>query len=247
MKTNCDPSILSRRPAALLLDLDNTLFDYDHPHARGLAEVRNKLGRNAGIAPARFDALYDEARKSVKADLKDVASAHSRLLYFQRLIEMTGLRSDVVMALDCEQTYWRTFLSAAALFEGAEAFLMRVRSCGIPMVIVTDLTAQIQFRKIVYFGLENVIDFIVTSEEAGADKPDARVFELVQRKLELEKAAPIWMIGDDPKKDCAGAKNSLGATTFLRRTHGAVADAGAVDVVFDNFRELTVLVDRMAS
>ena len=36
--------------------------------------------------------------------------------------------------------------------------------CGfsIPMVIVTDLTAQVQFRKIVYFGLDHRFDFVVT-------------------------------------------------------------------------------------
>ena len=36
--------------------------------------------------------------------------------------------------------------------------------------IVTDLTAQIQFRKIVYFGLDHYFDHMVTSERQY-DKP----------------------------------------------------------------------------
>lgn len=244
MKINCDREILARRPAAVLFDLDNTLYDYDHSHAKALAEVRAKLGRNAGIAPERFNALYDEARKSIKADLKENASAHSRLLYFQRMIEMTGLRSDVVMALDCEQTYWRTFLSAASLFQGVEETMRFIRALGVQMAVVTDLTAQIQFRKIVYFGLESIVDYVVTSEEAGADKPAAPIFSLVRRKLDLKPGAIIWMIGDEAKKDCDGAKLHLGAVTFLRRTSGD--SAATADVVFDRFDELKSLFQRFA-
>ncbi|MEK7266850.1 MAG: HAD family hydrolase [Pseudomonadota bacterium] len=246
MKINCDREMLTKRPGAVLFDLDNTLYDYEHSHAKALSEVRAKLGRNAGIAPERFDALYDEARKSIKADLKNNASAHSRLLYFQRMIEMTGLRSDVVMALDCEQTYWRTFLSAASLFPDVEETMRLIRSLGIQMAIVTDLTAQIQFRKIVYFGLESIVDHVVTSEEAGADKPASPIFEIVKRKLDLKPGAPLWMIGDDAKKDCEGAKTHLGAVTFLRRSGAFSAAPGEADVVFDRFDEIKTLIQRIA-
>ncbi len=246
MKFNCDRDIFAKKPNAVLFDLDNTLYDYDHSHAKALAEVRLKLGRNVGMAPARFDALYDEARKSIKADLKDNASAHSRLLYFQRMIEMTGLRSDVVMALDCEQTYWRTFLSAASLFPGVEETMRLIRSVGVQMAIVTDLTAQIQFRKIVYFGLESIVDHIVTSEEAGADKPSRRIFDLARRKLNLQDGASIWMIGDDVKKDCEGAKTHLGAATLLRRAAASSGSSPGVDAEFERFDEVIALFQRFA-
>ena len=246
MKINYAPERLAEKPQAVLFDLDNTLYDYAHSHAKALASVRSKLGSSAAIAPARFDALYDEARRSVKANLKYTASAHSRLLYFQRLIELTGLKSDVVLALDCEQTYWRTFLYAASLYPGAEDTIRLVRSLGIQVAIVTDLTAQIQFRKIVYFGLESLVDHIVTSEEAGADKPDPRIFDMAARKLDLTPGACVWAIGDDVKKDCQGAKSRLGAVTFLKRANGASEGADGVDVAFDRFDELNSLFLRFA-
>ena len=67
------------------------------------------------------------------------------------------------------------------LFDDVLEFLDDLRLLGIPMVIVTDLTAQIQFRKIVYFGLDRYFDFVVTSEEAGQDKPNAAPFELAMK------------------------------------------------------------------
>jgi putative hydrolase of the HAD superfamily len=53
-----------------------------------------------------------------------------------------------------------------------------LRRLGIPTAIVTDLTAQIQFRKVVYFGLDHYFDYIITSEEAGHDKPHQAPFKL---------------------------------------------------------------------
>ena len=61
---------------------------------------------------------------------------------------------------------------------------------------MTDLGAQIQFRKLIYFGLNECFDFVVTSEEAGAEKPAAIPFELALGKLGV---APneAFMIGDE--------------------------------------------------
>ena len=44
--------------------------------------------------------------------------------------------------------------------------------------ILTDLTSHIQLRKLTYFGLEDIFDAVVTSEEVGADKPNDKVFKL---------------------------------------------------------------------
>ena len=79
-----------------------------------------------------------------------------------------------------------------------------MKSKGIFTANITDLTAQIQFRKLVYFGLDEFFDYVVTSEEAGADKPDKKPFEVVFEKLQLEPER-MWMIGDNPRSDMVGA------------------------------------------
>ena len=99
------------------------------------------------------------------------------------MLEIMGLGSQVLLALDLEQTYWRTFLSNAILFEGVKELLDDLRLYGIPTAIVTDMTAQLQFRKIVYFGLDHYFDYIVTSEEAGFDKPHKAPFEIALQKM----------------------------------------------------------------
>ena len=142
-------------PDAILFDTDNTLYPYDLSHLAAMNEVERKVVRTFSITSKDFSRAYDEARQDIKGRLKGTASSHSRLLYMQRMLEIMGLGSQVLVALDLEQTYWRTFLNSAVLFDGVTELLDDIRLFGIPTAIVTDLTAQIQFRKIVYFGLDH--------------------------------------------------------------------------------------------
>ena len=240
------PEQFTRLPDAILFDTDNTLYPYDPAHAAALKAVRDKVTRTFSIEPEAFDKAFNEARNQVKSRLKHTAASHSRLLYLQRMLEIFGLGSQVLLALDFEQTYWRTFLSNAVLFDGVKEILDDLRLMGIPTAIITDLTAQIQFRKVVYFGLDHHFDYIVTSEEAGFDKPHEAPF-----KIALEKMRPkgdcIWMIGDNPVNDIRGGREKINAVT-LQKTHEYTelgTGENAPDAAFNDFGELRHLISRL--
>lgn len=219
------PDAFGRPPDAVLFDTDNTLYSYEPAHQAAMRAVRAKAARLFGIEQEKFDQAFDAARKAIKERLRHTASSHSRLLYFQQMLEIIGLRSQVLLALDLEQTYWRTFLSNAQLFEGVKDFLDDLRIAGIPTAIVTDLTAQIQFRKIVYFGLDRYFDYIVTSEEAGFDKPHAAPFQIAVAKMKPGGDC-VWMIGDNPTNDIAGAKKAISAVTLQKLHEGVQLGTG---------------------
>ena len=237
----------TRLPDAILFDLDNTLYPYEPAHTAALAAVRAKVTESLSITSADFDQAFSQARDLVKKNLSGTAASHSRLLYFQRMLELIGLGSQVLLALDLEQTYWRIFLNNAALFEGVEEFLDDIRLHGIPTAVVTDLTAQIQFRKILYFGLDKYFDYIVTSEETGFDKPRAAPFTMAVEKIS-PRGNLIWMIGDDPESDVRGAREAIGAIT-LQKLHGEVRPGrghSAPEASFEEFSELKGLVAELS-
>jgi len=241
-----EPSALAV-PNAILFDLDNTLYAYDPAHQAAMRAVEEKVERVFQIDIPRFTAMFDSAKAEIKARLGANASSHSRLLYFQRTFELMGLRSQLLHALDFEQTYWRTFLSGARLYPELREFLDDIRLAGIPTAVVTDLTAQIQFRKLVYFGLDHAFDYVVTAEEAGAEKPTEPPFRLAMAKLSLADAR-VWFIGDHPNNDIAGAKQVLAAVTLQRVDRGAARPpVGAADVVFTDYHELRGLLSRVLS
>jgi putative hydrolase of the HAD superfamily len=233
-----NPERLLRAPQAIIFDTDNTLYAYDNPHQRATTATEEKAARLLGVDIANVRSAFVQARGEVKRQLGSTASSHSRLLYFQRGIEILGRKTQLVITLDLEQTYWRTFLSHCELFPGVREFLMALRSSGISTATITDLTSQIQFRKLIYFGLDDCFDYVVTSEEAGADKPQEAPFRLAIDKLGIDPAH-IWMIGDHPVNDVAGA-HPFGIATLLRldRVPGAASAQDGCDVVFDDFQEL---------
>ena len=234
---------LNRLPDAFLFDTDNTLYPYDPAHAAAQKAVRDKVVKTFSISPDDFDKAFKEARTQVKTRLKNTASSHSRLLYLQRMLEIMGLGSQVLLALDFEQTYWRTFLSNCRLFPDVLGFIHLIKSKGIITANITDLTAQIQFRKLVYFGLDELFDYVVTSEEAGADKPDKRPFEVALEKLQIEPKN-IWMIGDNPKSDMEGA-GEMGMVKIQKKHYGVeVINFGIAkpDLVFNDYKELISVI-----
>jgi HAD superfamily hydrolase (TIGR01549 family) len=237
------PEAFRHPPDAVLFDTDNTLYPYDPAHRAAMQQVRAKAARLFGIDQSGFDEAFASARKIIKDRLGETASSHSRLLYFQQFLENVGLGSQVLMALDLEQTYWRTFLGSAQLFDGIKEFLDDLRIAGIPTAIVTDLTAQIQFRKIVYFGLDHYFDYIVTSEEAGFDKPHSAPFRIAVEKMKPNGDC-IWMIGDSAKNDIAGARSAISAVT-LQKVHEGVEIGKAEtqpDAIVHDFESLRKLL-----
>jgi len=234
-------------PDAVLFDTDNTLYEYEPAHSKAISALKDKFKKTFSISDNQFERTYNAAREEIKEALNGSGASHSRLLYIQRMLEMLNLGSQVLMALDFEQTYWRTFLSNAELFDDVRETLEDFRNLKIPVAIVTDLTAQIQFRKMVYFGLENHFDYIVTSEESGSDKPGPLSFSLAIKKMNA-KRKKVWMIGDSYKNDIIGAKKTINAVA-IQKIHKGVkvgSEKKFIDAYFKNFKELRVLLKKIA-
>ena len=134
-------------PSAIIFDTDNTLYPYEPAHQAATKAVEAKVEDLLGINKDRFSKVFDISKKEIKRLLGNTASSHSRLLYIQRTLENLGMKTKVLLTLDLEQTYWRTFLNNCKLFPGVLDFIYLLKSEGILMANITDLTAQIQFRK----------------------------------------------------------------------------------------------------
>ena len=162
---------LNTMPSAILLDTDNTLYDYKPANYAALYASFAKVNSSMGISEVDFFNFYYDARKAIKNQLGRTASSHSRLLYFQKMFELLGCGSQLLLSLELEQIFWRNFLENAPLFDNLIDFLNLAKQYNIKLGIVTDLTSHIQLRKLTYFNLESFFDAVVCSEEVGSDKP----------------------------------------------------------------------------
>jgi putative hydrolase of the HAD superfamily len=243
----CNERLFQSLPDCILFDIDNTFYAYEPAHKEALKVLKSNISDTLNVKIKDVDINFEKARNDIKKQLKNTASSHNRLLYIQRMFEHFGLGSQILLSLNLEQIYWSTFLCHAQLFENLEDFLEEVRLLKIPLVIVTDLTAQIQFRKMVYFDLDHYFDYIITSEEVGFDKPNPRSFLFALEKMQINKTGNIWFIGDNPIKDIEGAKRTLRATT-LQKIHAGILPAKGkyrADLQFSHYKELIKLLKKI--
>lgn len=222
----------------ILLDLDHTLYDYDPCHKAGMNQVFDWLQKSFSVAREDADKAFTTARKHVNVSLAETASSHNRILYFQKMLELLKLPS-LQYSLDAYNHYWDTFLNTIRFDEGVEETLKFFRSQNKKVCLVTDLTAHIQHRKILKLKLYEYLDFMVSSEEAGREKPDAVMFTLGVQKLEL-KIEEVCMIGDNYEKDAMGASRLGIYTYWLNRDHKNSAGSEFVKEI-KTFKELLVL------
>ncbi len=191
----------------LILDLDNTVYDYDSPHQLALSMVVAHFSSKFNLSTKQTQQSFDRARQNTQLELPGSAASHNRLLYFQKMLEYNGLNS-MSHALELYELYWNTFLVNMTLFEGVIDFLDNFRQNQGKVCILTDLTAHIQHRKIQKLGLAVYTDYIVSSEEVGVEKPHPYMFARALQKLESDPSEAL-MIGDNWAKDIIGA-NALG-------------------------------------
>ena len=197
----------------ILLDLDDTLYSYEECNTKSYYKCKMLALEKYKISEQDFEFVLRDSRKKTNENLFGQAASHSRLLYFQTMHEALFATSNPYFALEMEETYWNAFLENMKLYEASKSFLEKIKKLSIPSCIVTDLTTQIQMKKWIKLGLDSYINYLVTSEEAGVEKPDSKIFVLALNKLNL-KPNEVIMVGDNLKKDIEGAER-IGIKSYL--------------------------------
>ena len=217
----------------VLLDLDDTIYDYEICNQTALEITVTYASDCLGIDPGDVKLKFEVARRQIHIQLKGTAASHNRLLYFQRMCELLRVDRPWV-ALDAYDIYWKTFLEAMELRNGVVNFLESISH--LPICLITDLTAHIQFRKIRKLKLDNYIKFLVTSEETGCEKPHPFIFLSALRKLTL-RPEDCFLVGDNFENDIIGATN-LGITAYWMNFRGDRRDLPPEAVECSSIEEL---------
>lgn len=189
----------------VIFDVDGTLYDYATNDKIAVEKLCNFAQDNLHVDEETFRKYYCEARKIVKERLTDGGARHSRVLFFQTVLELLG-KNPFCYLLDMYDIYWNNFLLDMKPFDGVTEFIIKLKNFGKKIAVCTDMTAHIQYRKIERLGLKNFIDFIVSSEETGLEKPAPIMFELALKKLNLP-ANEVAYFGDSFERDIIGAYN----------------------------------------
>lgn len=221
--------------SGVIFDIDGTIYDYGANDKVAVKKLCEFAEKNLNTDEKNFLEVYDAAKNVVKEKLSDGGSRHSRVLYFQTVLELLG-KNSFLHIHEMYDTYWNAFLEGMKPFDGLPEFIRKLKDAGKRIALCTDMTAQIQYRKIERLGLSKFIDFMVSSEETGLEKPSRVMFELALKKLNVRPENAAYF-GDSLERDIEGAANvGIKPFRYIGKVREPATDIDCVE--FSSYREI---------
>jgi putative hydrolase of the HAD superfamily len=193
----------------IFFDLDHTLWDLERNASETIAELLQSYeleGRINTSGPEfikEYNLINDDLWEQLR--LGKIDRATLRYERFRRVFMLFGV-DDEQLSVEFGRAFVKESPRKPHLIDGARDVLEYLSS-KYTLHIITNGFAEAQDVKIEYAGIGQYFKHIVNSEQAGCNKPDARIFEYSLDLAGANKWESI-MIGDHLEADILGAKNA---------------------------------------
>jgi putative hydrolase of the HAD superfamily len=216
---------------AVLCDLDDTLFDHQHASRHALGQVHGAVPGFACWSIEEFMTRHAAALEAMHLEVLEgrLTVAAARLERFRRLLTDAGAARSDERAGDVARLYRRAYETAWQPVRGAIELVATLKRERLAVAVVSNNVVVEQRMKLQRCGLAGYVDTLVTSEEVGASKPDARIFGVA---LERVCAAPdvAVMLGDAWSTDIVGARAAGVRAVWLNRRQVPSPDAAVPEL-----------------
>lgn len=188
-----------KRYRAILLDMDNTLFDFDHAEKHAFFEVCARYQIAADdVAYAAYHAINDYLWKELEKG--HVEREQLRCLRFSCMLQLMR-REDVDAACFNEQ-YMEGVASDAGMFPGAANFCRALLQRGYRLGIVTNGSARNQTKRLQASEIAGLIEVVEISENSRP-KPEPDIFLRAAQRLHTSPQETL-VVGDSLPADILG-------------------------------------------
>jgi 2-haloalkanoic acid dehalogenase type II len=209
------------RIKAVLLDSFGTLVAMDPPGPR----LREELARRAvDVEPAVADAAF---RAEIAYYLEHHVEGRDRASLDDLRDRCARVMSEALgnPPVDVREAMLASIHFAA--YPDAPDALRRVRAGGLRVVVASNWDCSLG-EVLREAGLRDLVDGVVTSAEAGATKPDRRLFDAALEVAGVPPEHAVY-VGDSPSGDVGGA-TAIGMRAVLLRRGGPRLDRVPADV-----------------
>jgi len=191
---------------AVFFDIDDTLYD-----TSGFAKRARKAALNAMI-DAGLPLSPDEAYDLLREIIKEKGSNYDKHLNVLTK-RVFGEEKPLLIALGMI-TYHNVKFALLRLFPETMSTLIHLKARGYHLGVISNGITIKQYEKLVRLGLYHFFDSVITSQEAGVEKPDIAIFELAMKTMGC-KAENSVMIGNSFNDDVLGAIDAGMSAVFL--------------------------------
>ncbi|HRG58883.1 MAG TPA: YjjG family noncanonical pyrimidine nucleotidase [Bacteroidia bacterium] len=191
----------------IFFDLDHTLWDFEQNSKEALHEIfiDFKLEKLLHCSFTEFINVYHQINHAYWDDYKKGKVTREKLRNgrFHDTLSFFQI-SNNTLGIALSESYISRSPYKTQLFEGAIRVLDYLKHKNYALHIITNGFNEVQFIKLTESGLLPYFLTITTSEHAGYNKPDEKIFEHALAQAAAKKHESI-MIGDNIEADIVGA------------------------------------------
>ena len=215
------------RYRGVLMDADDTLFDFQTANRRAVARLMDELDYRH---PDRYD-QYEEINLGCWAALErgEMNQAELKVARFARFFEAYGLPGDAAAA---GERFVQLLGEQAVMLPGAED-VVRALAARLPVLILTNGITAVQRSRLARSPIAQVVSGAVISEEEGVSKPDPALFDIALRRLGIDRREAL-MIGDGTGSDVRGANNAGVDVCWFNPRHKSLPEGLHVEYEIDD-------------
>lgn len=206
---------IKKKYKVIFFDLDRTLWDYRSNSEQTLNDLVTKHTPDLIERFDEFLAIFYEVNENLWLEYRNGRLLKEKLST-QRFIDSYkrfGVNAESFVD-EFSSDYIKESPNKTKLFPKAIETLEYLKKSGYRMFLLTNGFIEVQQVKIRDSNLEPYFESMITSEEAGYQKPHEKIFEFAL-KIVNEKKRDSLMIGDDLESDIEGAQNFGIDTVFF--------------------------------
>lgn len=199
-----NPWLTKHDYSTLLIDLDNTIFDFDLGEYISFVNVIKK--HNLEYSDTFFE-TYKRINKMLWKEIEDGLITKDEMSRQRFTLTFRELHMNEDIGPLCGEEYKEELSHRNDYIEGARKAMKELNE-HYHIAIITNGVKTTQISRISSTDLNNYFEELFISEEIGFEKPSVNYFEYVLDHIEEKDKTKILVIGDSISSDIKGAYNA---------------------------------------
>ncbi len=205
----------------VVLDLDNTLVDFDLMQEKALAETFKSYGI---VQTPGLIADYNEINLGLWEKLEKGLISKKDLVV-KRFADVFAKHNIDVDAASFNTDYMNSIPKYAELIAGADDLLKYLKGKA-SLIIMTNGAEKPQNQKMAKVNITDYFDHVIISDNVGKPKPSLVIFEYMMDLLPDVSKSDVLLIGDSLSSDIKGGVE-FGLDTIWFNKYGKAAECPA--------------------
>ena len=188
----------------LLLDLDNTLLDFNKAEYHAIKTVLKKYGLPNDDSVAK---LYSEINLKYWKRFEK-GEIEKKDIFENRFLELFSVLGKSRDEKEFSKDYFTLLSEGYYKVDGAEDLLCYLKGKGYYLVAATNGISLTQYKRIKLSGLSKFFDKVFVSEDTGHQKPEKEYYDFIIENIPEKDKTKLLIVGDSQSSDILGGINS---------------------------------------